>query len=65
MYAWACGNSIGWNAKWQLPAERTPGLIRALQQNGSPADTCAKVSPLTDPSKWTLPWLPSWSLKDY
>ena len=65
VFAYACGTSTSWNAKWQLPATGTPGLIRALQQNGSPAPTCASVSPLADPTKWSIPWQASWSLKNY
>ena len=60
-----CGTSMSWNSRWDSPlTPSTPGLFQALS-DVDPSGYCLTASPARNPSLWALPWLDSWSLKDF
>jgi hypothetical protein len=59
--AYDCGSSPAWNALWRVARSS----VEALDASGKRSGMCASVGPASNPSQWTLPWLPEWSLKDF
>ena len=59
-----CADPPQWNDIWSLPSIGAVGALIAHDKAGKASSLCLSA-PMSSGGEWTLPYLSSWSLKDY